>query len=98
MPSRMRTGVIDLLYSDIMQHAFHSELEPHEVSLRRETLSAVVFLLILLSTGAISSLLNMESFQMRIALAPFRSVIHVPAADTSLVSIFHASFPDFIVD
>jgi hypothetical protein len=94
----MRTGVIDSLYNDIIKQAFHSELEPDEVSPRWETLSAVVFLLVSLCTDAISSLLNMESFQTRIALAPFFSVIHVPTDDTSLVSMFHASFPDFIID
>ena len=40
----------------------------------------------------------MDNLQAQVALSPFRSVIQMPAADTSPVTIFHASFPDFIVD
>ena len=96
-PARMNTGVIDSLYNDIMRQAF-CELQPDEVSARRETLSAVVFLLIPLSLEAITSLSGMDSLEAQVALAPFQSVIHVPTADTSPVTIFHASFPVFIVD
>ena len=96
-PARMDTGVIDLLYNDIMEKAFHCRLLPDEVSARREIVSAVIFLLVPLSTNTIASFLGMASSQPRIHLAPFRSVIHVPTTDTSLVINFHASFPDFIV-
>ena len=97
-PARMNTGIIDSLYNDIMVQAFHCELQPDEVSARREILSAVVFLLVPLSLDAIASLSDMDILEAQVALAPFRSVIHVPNADTSPVTIFHASFPDFIVD
>ena len=94
----MNTGIIDLLYNDIMGQAFHCELQPDEVSARRETLSAVVFLVVPLSLDAIASLLGMDSLEAQVALAPFQSLIHVPTADTNPITIFHASFPDFIVD
>ena len=97
-PARMNTGIIDSLYNDIMVQAFHCELQPDEVSARRQILSAVVFLLVPLSLDAITSLSGMDILEAQIALAPFRSVIHVPIADTIPVTIFHASFPDFIVD
>ena len=97
-PARMDTGIIDSLYNDVMEKAFHSRLLPGEVSLRREIVSAVIFLLIPLSMNTIVSLLRVASSQPRTHLAPFRSVIHVPTADTSPVTNFHASFPDFIVD
>ena len=97
-PARMQTGVIDSLYNDIMRQAFCSEFKPEEVSRRHNILSAVVFLLIPLSMDAIAYLLSMDSLQAQFALAPFRSVIHVPPmADISPVTIFHASFPEFIV-
>ena len=97
-PARMNTGIIDSLYNDIMRQAFHCELQPDEVSARRETLFAVVFLLVPLSLDAIACLLSMDSLQAQFALAPFRSVIHVPpTTDISPVTIFHASFPEFIV-
>ena len=97
-PARMNTGIIDSLYNEIMRQAFHCELQADELSARRETLSAVVFLLIPLSLDAITSLSGMDKLEGQVALAPFRSVIHVPAANIGPVTIFHASFPDFIVD
>ena len=97
-PARMNTGIIDSLYNDIVRQAFHCELQPDEVSARRETLSAVVFLLVPLSLDAITSLLGMDGLETQVALAPFQSVIHVPTADASLVTIFHTSFLEFIVD
>ena len=97
-PARMHTGTIDSLYDVIMGQAFHCELHPDEVSARREILSAAVFLLVPLSLDAITSLLGMDSLEVQVVLAPFQSVIHVPNADTSSVTIFHTSFLDFIVD
>ena len=97
MPARMNMGVIDSLYNDIMRQAFF-KLQPNEVSARCKTLSAVAFLLVPLSLEAITSLSGMDSLEAQVALAPFQSVIHVPTADTSPVTIFHTSFPNFIVD
>ena len=98
-PARMKTGIIDSLYNDIMRQALDCDLQPDEVSARRKTLSAVVFLLVPLSRDAITTLLGMDSLQAQFALAPFRSVMHVPpTADISPVTIFHASFPDFIIN
>ena len=97
-PARMQMGDLVSLYNDIMRQAFHSQLEPEEVSRSRRVLSAVVFLMVPLSMDAIASLLSMDSLQAQFALAPFRSVIHVPAVNIGLVTIFHASFPNFIVN
>ena len=96
-PARMNTGIIDSLYNDVIRQAL-CELQPDEISVRRDTLSAIVFLLVPLSLEAITSLLGMDSLEVRFALVPFQSVIHVPTTDTSPVTLFHASFPDFIVD
>ena len=97
-PARMQTGVIDSLYNDIMRQAFCSQLEPEDVSRRHKILSAVVFLLVPLSMDAIAYLLSMDRLQAQVALAPFCSVIHVPpTADISPVTMFHTSFPEFII-
>ena len=40
----------------------------------------------------------MNRLRAQVALSPFQSVIQMPTADTSPVTIFHASFPDFVVD
>ena len=98
-PARMQTGVIDSLYNEIMRQAFCSPLEPEDVSRRHKILSTVVFLVVPLSMDAIACLLSMDNLQAQFALAPFLSVVHVPpTSDTSPVTIFHASFPDFIVN
>jgi hypothetical protein len=54
-----------------------------------------VFLQVPLSVDAITSLLNMDRSLGSNLLEPFRPVIHLPAAGP--VSIFHASFHDFVV-
>jgi hypothetical protein len=95
-PSKKQTKAIDVLYNDIMAQAFHCDLEDYEVSSMREMLAAVMFSQAPLPLDAIASLLNMDNSRAPGFLEPFRSVIHVPAA--SPVSIFHASFPDFIVN
>ena len=97
-PGRIDTEVIDSLYNDIMERAFHRKLLDAEVSARREIVSTVIFPLVPLSMNTIASLLSMAVSQPWTHLAPFRSVIHVPTADTSPINIFHTSFPDFIVD
>ena len=52
-----------------------------------------------LSMDAIACLLSMDNLQAQFVLAPFLSVVHVPpTSDTNPVTIFHASFPDFIVN
>jgi hypothetical protein len=96
-PSKNQTKAINVLYNEIMAQAFHGELEPYEVSSIRETLAAVVFLQAPLSLDTIASLLDMDSSRTPGFLEPFRPVIHVPTTDVGPVSIFHASFRDFIV-
>ena len=97
-PARMQTGVIDSLYNEIMRQAFHSQFEPEELSRRHKTLSAVVFVMVPLSLEGIACLMGMDRLKVQVALSPFRSVIQIPTADTSPVTIFHASFPDFVID
>ena len=97
-PARMQTGVIDSLYNEIMRQAFHCEFEPEELSRRHKTLTTVVFVLVPLSVDAIACLSGMDRLRAQVALSPFQSVIQMPTADTSPVTIFHASFPDFVVD
>jgi hypothetical protein len=81
----------------IMDEAFH-DLDAREESLRREVLSAVVLLQTPLSVDGIASLLGMSYAQIESDLSPFHSVIHVPSTKDGPVSIFHASFREFIVD
>jgi hypothetical protein len=80
---------LDLLYNEIMDKAFPHHLRESEVSLRHEVLSTVVFMQAHLSMDAIACWLNMKNYKAWIALAPFRSVIDVPATEHSPVTIFH---------
>jgi hypothetical protein len=96
LPSKKQTEAIDVLYNDIMVQAFHCELESYEEPLIRQMLAAVVFLQVPLSLDVIASLLNMDRSLVPNFLEPFLPVIHVPAVGP--VSIFHASFRDFIVE
>jgi hypothetical protein len=43
-----------------MEHTFHSNLEPDEASLVRDTLAVVLFLLVPLPLAAIASLLKID--------------------------------------
>jgi hypothetical protein len=81
----------------IMDEAFH-DLDASEEILRREVLAAVVLLQTPFSMDGIVSLLGMSYAQIESDLSPFHSVIHVPSTKDGHVSIFHASFREFIVD
>ena len=50
-----------------------------------------------LSIASIPSLLMRDNYETRFDLAPFFSVIHVPTSDNNAVSVFHASFREFII-
>ena len=93
--SALQAGTIDNLYLMVMGQAF-DKLEDSERILRREVLASVVLVEIPLSTAGISSLLDIPKDQIEASLSPFHSVVHVPPGGH--ISIFHASFREFIVD
>ena len=93
--SALRAGTIDRLYLMIMDRAF-DKLEGSERTLRREVLASVVLVQTPLSTPGIASVLDMAKDQIETGLSPFHSVIHVSFGEQ--ISIFHASFREFIVD
>ena len=81
----------------IMDQAFN-RLEVSEYILRRQVLTSVVLFQTPLSMAGITSLLDMPDGQTEADLSPFHSVIHVPSGSHGYISIFHASFREFIVD
>ena len=93
--SMLQTIPIDKLYLMIMGQAF-DKLEDTEHIWRREVLASVVLFQNPLSITGIASLLDMPKDQIAAGLSPFHSVVHVPSSGH--ISIFHASFREFIVD
>ncbi|THU81077.1 hypothetical protein K435DRAFT_579283, partial [Dendrothele bispora CBS 962.96] len=87
---------LDDLYGGVLKEAC-KRLDKGEISCMRELMSIIVFLQNPLSLKAISSLskVNSRSFLSRLA-----SVIYIPINNNSdpVVTPFHASFPDFLID
>ena len=95
--SVLQASTIDNLYLMIMAQAFDN-LEGSECILRWEVLASVVILQTPLSIAGIASLLDMPIVQIEADLSPFYSVIHVPSNCHEYITIFHASFREFIVN
>ena len=95
--SVLQASTIDNLYLMIMGQAFDN-LEGSECILRWEVLASVVILQTPLSIAGIASLLDMTIVQIEADLSPFHSVIHVPSNCHEYITIFHASFREFIVN
>ncbi|KAK6995914.1 WD40-repeat-containing domain protein [Favolaschia claudopus] len=96
--SALQTAEIDDLYGQIMENACNPRLnEPQEIAHMKECLAAVIFAFTPLTVAAISHLLKIDASS---AFSAIRSLIHVasPVSRESLVTVFHASFPDFITD
>ena len=89
--------MIDLLYQHIIDEAFpQKDGDGDGGSKRTDVLATVVCLQTPLSMEGIASLLDLEFRDVQFSLSPLQSVIRAP--DNGSVSIFHASFPAFIID
>ena len=95
--SVLQGSTIDNLYLMIMDQAF-DKLEDGERILRREVLTSVVLFQTPLSMTGMASLLHIPIDQTKADLSLFHSVVHVPFGSHGHISIFHASFREFIVD
>jgi len=90
---------IDLLYTQVLEQAFHSmdqDFRPHF----KLVVGVVLLIFNPLSTKALSDLLRHCSTQHRIsnALHALHSLLLVPDSKDEPVRIFHKSFPDFLMD
>ncbi|QRW13179.1 Vegetative incompatibility protein HET-E-1 [Ceratobasidium sp. AG-Ba] len=90
---------IDALYSAILSSALvNDDLEDEDLEAMRLVLRTVVCAKEPLTVDALARLLQLGSLEdAKRALDPLRSVLHVPEND-QLVSVLHASFPDYILD
>ncbi|KAJ7201169.1 mycorrhiza-induced WD40-repeat domain protein [Mycena pura] len=94
--SGLKTAAMDDLYGQILQRALASK-EADEVEQMKQTLATIIFIQMPLSMEDLASLLTMDISP---SLLPMKSLIHVPspAHRTTTVTVFHASFPDFMTD
>ncbi|CAE6447568.1 unnamed protein product [Rhizoctonia solani] len=92
-----RHAHLDALYKEVLKSAFdEEEAEEDEQEDVREVLRTVLVAREPISVETIASLTGIDDPQRVVsALQPLRSVIH-QSEQTKLVSILHASFPDFM--
>ena len=89
---------IDLLYSQVLQHAF-SDLHESEVFTNvRHVLGAIVLAFNPLSRRELSKILGISTALVSTTLRHLHSIILIPADEDEEIRVFHKSFPDFLQD
>jgi hypothetical protein len=88
---------LDELYTSILAAAFDPELEEEEMRVLEIVLWTAVSVKEPMTPETLASFLNLDKENVEIALDPLRSVLNVPEGG-GLVSVLHASFPDYMVD
>lgn len=90
---------LNQLYTNILSVAINTErLEEHEVGDIQRILRAVVCAKEPISAQAVASLLRLPEDQVCSSLQSLQSVLHVQEGVQGLVSPFHASFLDYLLD
>jgi len=96
-----RSG-IDLLYTQVLEQAFHDvDSHDHELYSRfKSVVGTVVLIFHPLSINTLSDLLSDDYTPPRIStsLRTLHSVLLVPDSTEDPVRVFHKSFPDFLTD
>jgi hypothetical protein len=90
---------LDDLYGQILEQAC-TDMEEDEVDDMRKSVADIVFLQHPLAIKDIASLseTDIRADQLRQSLSPLHSVVHVPDQEEAAVTLFHASFFDFVTD
>ena len=89
---------IDVLYSQVLLHAF-SEVRESEVFFNvKRVLGAIVLAFNPLSRRDLSKILGVSTTLISTTLRHLHSVILVPADGCKEIRVFHKSFPDFLQD
>ncbi|KAF9548010.1 WD40 repeat-like protein [Agrocybe pediades] len=98
-PSSLRYRDIDDLYTTILDAAFDKKkYEDKELDNSAMIVRTVVCAMEPMSTKLLSVLLTIEHQEVEDTLSRLQSVLHVQKGEARLVSILHASFPDFLFD
>jgi hypothetical protein len=92
---------IDELYTMVLKTAL-DDSHPNGMEIERDDIKRVLYAVICaqepLTIGALSGLLGLYNIdQVRVALQPLASVLHV-VETSGLVTALHASFPDYMLD
>jgi len=92
-------GGIDLLYTQVLEQAFHNMDQDYYLHFRL-VVGVVLLIFNPLSVKALSGLLRNSSTQSRIynTLRALHSVLLIPDNTEHPVQIFHKSFPDYFMD
>jgi hypothetical protein len=90
---------LDDLYGQILEQAC-TDMEDYEIIGMRNFAADIVFLRNPLPIQALASLseTNIHADQLRQTISPLHSVVHIPDQQEAAVTLFHASFFDFVTD
>jgi hypothetical protein len=86
------------LYTNILSAAMDSDLEEQEMNDIQLMVKTVVCAKEPMTVNTLASLLSLTDGQVQSSLEPLRSILHVQDGIYGLVSPFHASFPDYLLD
>ena len=89
---------IDLLYTQILVHAFSDVKDPTLFANLRRVLSAVVLAFNPLTRTQIAGILGVNTSLVTRSLRHLHSVLLIPNEDSKEIRVFHKSFPDFLQD
>ncbi|KAF9560734.1 hypothetical protein CPC08DRAFT_464759 [Agrocybe pediades] len=90
---------LDSLYTTILLSAFDKTcLEKGELKILDLVLRTVVCAIEPMTTSTMSMILALRRGDVAAALSRLQSVLHVQEGSSGLVSVLHASFPDFLCD
>jgi hypothetical protein len=94
-----KTETLDNLYGHIVTTAYAEADEEEQVHIKN-VLRIVITAMNPMSIDAMHTLLQTSCEIVHAALQPLHAVIKIPSEDdyTSFISIFHASFPDFMIN
>ena len=89
---------IDLLYSQILMHAFSGVTDPNVTTNVNRVLGAVVLAFNPLSRIQIAGIIGVKTTLIMRSLRHLHSVLLVPDEDSKEIRVFHKSFPEFLQD
>ena len=89
---------IDLLYAQVLMHAFSDIEEATVFENLKRVLGAVILAFNPLSRAQIAGILNIKQSLIATILRHLHSVLLIPNEDSKEIRVFHKSFPDFLQD
>ncbi|KAF4613718.1 hypothetical protein D9613_007954 [Agrocybe pediades] len=97
--SNLQYQELDNLYAGILLSAFDKgNIEEEELEIAAQVLRTVICAIEPMATSTISTILALEQEDVSSSLSRLESVLHIQEGPSGLVSILHASFPDFLCD